>query len=103
MAEHHDSNGGDLLRAPLKAERRLSQKGGESVAVPSIQLGQLWRADDTSDNWLVTKTYSGLFSNYVVLRKVGSSEAEVRRVKIEKTGQGVTLPGFTFSQETESF
>ena len=73
------------------------------MAVPCIQLGQLWRADDTSDNWLVTKTYSELFSSYVVLRKVGGSEAEVRRVKIEKTGQGVTLPGFTFSQEAESF
>ena len=73
------------------------------MAVPGIQLGQIWRADDTSDNWLVTKTYSTLFSSYVVLRKVGGSEAEVRRVKIEKTGQGVTLPGFTFSQEAESF
>ena len=73
------------------------------MAVPGIQLGQLWRADDTSDSWLVTKTYSELFSAYVVLRKVGGPEAQARRVKIEKTGQGVTLPGFTFSQETESF
>ena len=55
------------------------------MPVPSIQLGQLWRADDTSDTWLVTKTYSELFSSYVVLRKVGGSDAEVRRVKIEKT------------------
>jgi len=73
------------------------------VAVPSIQLGQLWRSDESGDNWLITKAYSELFSSYVVLRKVGGSEAEVRRVKIEKTGQGVALPGFTFSQETESF
>lgn len=71
--------------------------------MPSIMLGQLWRANETGENWLVTKTYSELFSSYVVLRKVGGSEAEVRRVKIEKTGQGVALPGFTFSQETESF
>ena len=73
------------------------------MAVPSIQLGQLWRADDTGDNWLVTKTYSELFSTYAVLRRVSSSEADVRRVKIEKSGQGATLPGFTFSQEAESF
>jgi hypothetical protein len=39
----------------------------------------------------------------VVLRKIGGAEAEVRRVKIEKSGQGVALPGFTFSQKTESF
>ena len=73
------------------------------MAVPSILLGQLWRSDETGDNWLVTKTYSELFSSYVVLRKIGGAEAEVRRVKIEKSGQGVALPGFTFSQETESF
>jgi hypothetical protein len=73
------------------------------VTVPGILLGQIWRADETGENWLVTKTYSELFSSYAVLRKVGGSGAEVRRVKIEKTGQGVTLPGFTFSQETESF
>ena len=73
------------------------------MAVPSILLGQVWRSDETGGNWLVTKTYSELFSSYVVLRKVGGSEAELRRVKIEKTGQGVTLPGFTFSQEAESF
>ena len=73
------------------------------MAVPSILLGQLWRSDETGDNWLVTKTYSELFSSYVVLRKIGGAEAEVRRVKIEKSGQGVALPGFTFSQKTESF
>ena len=73
------------------------------MAVPSILLGQLWRSDETGENWLVTKTYSELFSSYVVLRKVGGSVAVVRRVKFEKTGQGVTLPGFTFSQEAESF
>ena len=88
---------------PPKTEPGLSQKGRGSVAVPSILLGQLWRSDETGDNWLVTKTYSELFSSYVVLRKVGGAEAEVRRVKIEKTGQDVTLPGFTFSQEADSF
>ena len=73
------------------------------MAVPSIQLGQLWRSDESGDSWLITKAYSELFSAYVVMRKVGGAEAEVRRVKIEKTGQDVTLPGFTFSQEADSF
>jgi hypothetical protein len=59
--------------------------------------------DETGDTWLVTKVYSELFSSYAVLRRVGGSEAEVRRVKIEKTGQGVTLSGFTFSQDADSF
>lgn len=73
------------------------------MAVPSILLGQLWRLDETGDTWLVTKVYSELFSSYAVLRRVGGSEAEVRRVKVEKTGQGVALLGFTFSQESDSF
>jgi hypothetical protein len=59
--------------------------------------------EETGDTWLVTKVYSELFSSYAVLRRVGGSEAEVRRVKVEKTGQGVALSGFTFSQESESF
>ena len=73
------------------------------MAVPSIQLGQIWRVDETGDNWRVTKTYAELFSSFAVLRKVGGSEAELRRVKIEKTGEGVTLPGFTFTQDAGSF
>jgi hypothetical protein len=71
--------------------------------MPSIQLGQIWRADDTGDNWLVTKLYSEVFSSFVILRKVGGSEGEVRRVKIENAGQGATLAGFTFTQEGGSF
>ena len=73
------------------------------MAVPSIRLGQIWRADDTGDSWLVTKMYSEVFSSYVVLRKAGGSEGEVRRLKIKKTGQDVTLPGFTFSQKADGF
>ena len=73
------------------------------MAVPSIQLGQLWRLDDTGENWLVTKVYSEVFTSYAVLRKVGGTEADVRRVKVNKSSDGVTLAGFTFTQETEAF
>ncbi len=73
------------------------------MPVPAIQSGQLWRADETGENWLVTKIYSEVFASYAVLRKVGGMDAEARRVKIEKSAEGVTLPGFTFTQEMESF
>jgi len=73
------------------------------VAVSSIQLGQLWQMGETSENWLVTKIYSEVFASYAVLRKVGGTDAEVRRVKVEKTAEGVTLPGFVFTQESEAF
>lgn len=73
------------------------------MPVPTIQLGQLWRLNETGDNWLVTKVYSEAFSTYAVLRKVGGADADVRRVKIDRAAGGVTLPGFTFTQESESF
>jgi hypothetical protein len=73
------------------------------VAVPKIQLGQLWRLDETGDSWLVTKSYSEAFSTYAVLRKVGGADADIRRVRVVKATEGVRLPGFTFTQESETF
>ncbi len=73
------------------------------MAVSTIQLGQLWRLDETGATWLVTKIYSEAFSSYAMLRKVGGGEGDVRRVKVERSTQGVTLPGFTFTQESEGF
>jgi hypothetical protein len=73
------------------------------LAVPSIQLGQLWKLNETGDTWLVTKVYSEVFASYAVLRRVGGGDADVRRVKVDKTGEGVTLPGFVFAQESEAF
>jgi len=73
------------------------------VAVPTIQLGQLWKLNETGDTWLVTKIYSEVFASYAVLRRVGGTDADVRRIKVEKTGDGVSLPGFTFTQESEAF
>lgn len=69
------------------------------MAVASIQLGQLWKLSETGDTWLVTKVYSEVFASFAVLRKVGGGDADVRRVKVDKSTAGVTLPGFTFAQE----
>ena len=73
------------------------------MAVSTIQLGQVWQLKETGSNWLVTKMYSEVFTSYAVLRKVGGTDADVRRVKVEKSDEGVTLPGFVFTQEAESF
>lgn len=73
------------------------------MAVSAIQLGQLWKLNETGDTWLVTKIYSEVFASYAVLRKVGGGDAEVRRVKVDRTADGVALPGFTFTQESEAF
>jgi hypothetical protein len=73
------------------------------VAVSAIQLGQLWKLNETGDTWLVTKVYSEAFSSYAMLRKVGGADADVRRVKVDRGGDGVKLPGYTFAQEAEAF
>ena len=73
------------------------------MAVSSIQLGQLWRANDTGETWLVTKVYTEVFASYAVMRKVGGGDADVRRVKVEKSAEGVGLPGYVFTQESDAF
>jgi hypothetical protein len=73
------------------------------VAVPSIQLGQIWQLRATGENWLVTKVYSEAFTSYAVLRKVGGGDADVRRVKVEKAADGVGLSGYVFTQDAEAF
>ena len=73
------------------------------MAVAKIQPGQIWRLDGTEESWLVTKLYSEAFTSYAMLRKVGGSDSDVRRLKIVKSAEGVALPGFKFSQESEEF
>ena len=51
---------------------------------------------------MVTRSYSELFATYVVLRKVGTGEGETRRLKVERTAEGPSLPGFTLILNPES-
>ena len=71
------------------------------MAVSSIQLGQVWRSDADGQDYLVTKVYSEVFTQYAMLRPAGitAPEAATVRVKVVKTPQGATLPGYAFTQE----
>ena len=71
------------------------------MAVNSIQLGQVWRSDSDGRDYLVTKVYSEVFTQYAVLRPAGISapDAPTVRVKVAKTPQGAGLPGYTFTQD----
>jgi len=73
------------------------------VAVSSILLGQIWQLQATGDHWLVTKLYSEVFASYAVLRKVGGVDADIRRVKVERSADGVELPGYVFTQDPDGF
>lgn len=65
-----------------------------------IQIGQIWRSDETGENWLVTKTYSELFTAYAVLRKVGGGDSDVRHVRVERSPRGPSLSGFSLVEES---
>jgi hypothetical protein len=69
--------------------------------VKSIQLGQVWRNDGDGQDYLVTKVYSEVFSQFAVLRpaEVTAPDAPTVRVKVAKSPEGASLPGFTFTQE----
>jgi hypothetical protein len=71
--------------------------------VRKIHVGQVWKKNDTGENFLVTKVYTEALTTYAVLRKAGAEEEARMRVKIEREGDSQTLPGFEFTQETEQF
>ena len=75
------------------------------MSIKSIQLGQVWRNDQTGQNYLVTKLYSEVFTQYAMLRIADANAAstDTVRVKVVKTADTATLPGYTFTQESQEF
>lgn len=75
------------------------------MAVKAIQLGQVWRNDENGRDFLVTKLYSELFTQYAMLRPADASApgADTIRIKVAKTADGVNLPGYTFTQDLQDF
>ena len=71
------------------------------MAVNSIQLGQVWRSEADGQDYLVTKVYSEVFAQFAVLRpaEVTAPDAPTVKVKVAKSSDGASLPGFTFTQE----
>lgn len=71
------------------------------MAVNSIRLGQVWRNESDGQDYLVTKVYNEVFSQFAMLRPAGiaAPDAPTVRVKVAKTPEGATLPGYAFTQE----
>jgi hypothetical protein len=72
------------------------------MSINSIQLGQVWRSDSDSQDYLVTKVYSEVFTQYAMLRPAGiaAPEAPTVRIKVTRTPKGAALPGYTFTQDS---
>lgn len=75
------------------------------MPVKSIQLGQVWRNDENGSNYLVTKLYNEVFTQYAILRQADANAAnsDTIRVKVQKGSDGHTLPGYTYTQEAQDF
>jgi hypothetical protein len=87
--------------ALVSLEGTLSHFRKVTVAVSSIQLGQVWRSDADGQDYLVTKVYNEVFAQYAMLRPAGitAPDAPTVRIKVTKTPQGAALPGYTFTQD----
>lgn len=85
----------------LEPARYSGIKQDNPMAVNSIQLGQVWRCDADGHDYLVTKVYTEVFTQYAMLRPAGiaAPDAPTVRIKVSKTPQGATLPGYAFTQE----
>jgi len=73
------------------------------VPARKVQVGQMWRKNDTDETFLVTKIYSEALASYAVLRKAGAESEPPLRIKVQHTKAGAELPGFTFTQESDNF
>jgi hypothetical protein len=61
----------------------------------------VWRNDADGQDYLVTKVYSEVFTQYAMLRPAGiaAPDAPTVRIKVVKSTQGASLPGYTFTQD----
>jgi len=74
-----------------------------SVPVKKIQVGQVWKKDDSGDTFLITKVYNEALTTFAVLRKTGSESDPPIRIKVTKSGATANLPGFSYTQESDEF
>ena len=72
------------------------------MSVKRIQIGQLWKKEDTGETYLVTRIYEEALSTFALLRKSGAEEQNQVRVKVVRTAAGQNLPGFTPAMEDDS-
>ncbi len=73
------------------------------MPVRRIQVGQQWRKNETGEIYLVTKLYTEALATFATLRKAGKETEALLRVRVERSGDSQTLPGFSPTAESEEF
>ena len=73
------------------------------MPLKKIQVGQVWKKDDSGESYLVTKIYGEALGTFALLRKTGAENEPPVRVKVSHTGATPVLPGFSYTQESGDF
>jgi hypothetical protein len=71
------------------------------MSISKIQIGQLWKKNDTGEIYLVTRVYTEALSTMASLRKSGAEAQALIRVKVERGANGQSLSGFSPAQDDE--
>jgi hypothetical protein len=73
------------------------------MPVAKIQVGQVWKKDDSGESYLITKVYNEAIATYALLRKTGAEAEGTVKVKVDRRAAAQDLPGFTYTQESDQF
>jgi hypothetical protein len=73
------------------------------VPARKIQVGQVWKKDESGESYLITKIYSEAIATYALLRKTGAEAEGTVKVKVDQRGASQALPGFSYTQESDPF
>src|ERR1700678_321111 len=74
-----------------------------SVPAGKIQVGQVWKKDDSGESYLITKVYNEAIATFALLRKTGAEAEGTVKVKVDQRGASQALPGFSYTQESDPF
>jgi hypothetical protein len=72
------------------------------MARMKIQVGQVWKEDATGETYLVTRLYAEALATFAILRPTKDDSAAPVRVKVTRSADGPTLPGYSPTQSFES-
>jgi predicted Zn-dependent protease len=67
-----------------------------------IQVGQVWKHTDTGKSFLVTRLFTEALATFAVLRSTEDDTAKPLRVRVTKTKEGSSLPGYVPAQSFET-
>ncbi len=73
------------------------------MAARHVQVGQIWKKDDTGETFIVTKVFTEALATFAVLRKTGAETESRLRVKVTRTGEDQSIIGFTLATSAEDY